>query len=111
VSENSKYCSTCGSLLWADRFCEKCDKQRSDYFDRELADRNKQPWAQDEWFRKYMPGGNYQNTPLSLYVCHVCRYFMHHHLQYCPTCGGRFDFIKMVGAEIAEKMADYKQGF
>lgn len=117
------FCHKHGSKLLAGFKCSECEldhhmhtpdnvaikiKNGIEYLNRRIFDepriKQTKTWQEE-----------YKNSPLQpyCYMCHNCKYFMYHQLNWCYKCGQKFDDKsgKITAGELAEKYSDYKQGY
>lgn len=110
------FCHKHGSKLLAGFRCLKCEKQLPNQTKKDSIDRlNTRIFGKPIITPNKTWQEEYKNSPLQpyCYMCHNCKYFMYHQLNWCYKCGGKFDNQsgKITAGELAEKYSDYKQGY
>ncbi len=108
---DNKYCYSCGKELPEDKICEnKCFSGHPQNECDHLEKRFERAIRDGGWQTRFH--GNRHYAPLQRFmICHPCKYFMYHTLNWCPNCGGKFHQAKLTYKECLEKYPDYREGY
>lgn len=75
------------------------------YLHRKIEGSPPNSWKQ--WHKNQRP----DDKILIRYICHNCKYFMYHHINYCYKCGKKLQRSANTYGEFAKQCEGYRSGF
>ena len=107
-SENQKFCPIHSKYMIntdSKAFCLQC--HQSKLFDERIVQRDGKNWSVGMVkYAQYNP-----DCKRIFCMCHNCKYFMFHPLNYCFKCPNKISRENITYKELYEKYKDYKEGW